>query len=154
MAVHLCTGTFLQRFRFSEQPHDSLCLSRALCRNPVAMSHHGRSPGNIATFNINDGYLEAEVRGYRGGILKRSDYVNLCQCETLDGAYCSLPQASYCFLVNLWFIFTIFLFLSFCVLFLSLCVVSVSVHAFDSCVCLLKCMYYYFVSPGIMKNSC
>ena len=36
--------------------------------------------------NIDDGYLEGILRGYRGGILTSSDYANLCQCETIEGA--------------------------------------------------------------------
>lgn len=36
-------------------------------------------------FNINDGYVEALVRGYRSGILTVQDYTNLTQCETLEG---------------------------------------------------------------------
>jgi V-type H+-transporting ATPase subunit d len=43
------------------------------------------SPGSFMTFNINDGYLEALVRGFRSGILKMSDYTNLTQCENLEG---------------------------------------------------------------------
>ena len=35
--------------------------------------------------NIDDGYLEGLLRGYRGGILTSGDYANLCQCETIDG---------------------------------------------------------------------
>jgi len=46
-----------------------------------ATSHR---PGDMMTFNIDDGYLEAEVRGFRFGILRHSDYVNLTQCENLD----------------------------------------------------------------------
>ena len=34
--------------------------------------------------NINDGYVEALVRGYRGGLLTAGDYNNLSQCENLD----------------------------------------------------------------------
>lgn len=37
------------------------------------------------SFNIDHGYLEGLVRGFKGGILKQSDYVNLVQCETLEG---------------------------------------------------------------------
>ena len=37
------------------------------------------------TFNINNGYLEGLVRGFKGGILKQTDYLNLVQCETLEG---------------------------------------------------------------------
>ena len=36
-------------------------------------------------FNMDSGYFEGIVRGLRAGILKQSDYVNLCQCDTLDG---------------------------------------------------------------------
>lgn len=36
-------------------------------------------------FNIDHGYLEGLVRGFKGGILKQGDYLNLVQCETLDG---------------------------------------------------------------------
>lgn len=36
-------------------------------------------------FNVDHGYLEGLVRGFKGGILKNSDYVNLAQCETLEG---------------------------------------------------------------------
>ena len=36
--------------------------------------------------NIDDGYLEGLLRGLRSGILTSSDYANLCQCETMDGA--------------------------------------------------------------------
>jgi len=47
--------------------------------------------------NIDDGYLEAILRGFRGGILTSTDYANLCQCESIDGARaarrpCSAPQ--------------------------------------------------------------
>ena len=36
-------------------------------------------------FNVDHGYLEGLVRGFRSGILSRSDYVNLVQCETIEG---------------------------------------------------------------------
>jgi V-type H+-transporting ATPase subunit d len=41
-------------------------------------------------FNMDDGYFEGLVRGFRAGILKQGDYMNLCQCETLDGSIVSL----------------------------------------------------------------
>jgi len=41
--------------------------------------------GDMTTFNIDNGYFEGLVRGYRSGILKRNDYHNLVECETLDG---------------------------------------------------------------------
>ena len=39
-------------------------------------------------FNMDSGYFEGLLRGFRAGILKHTDYINLCQCENLDG----LPQ--------------------------------------------------------------
>ena len=36
-------------------------------------------------FNVDNGYLEGLVRGFRGGILSQADYLNLTQCETLEG---------------------------------------------------------------------
>jgi len=40
---------------------------------------------NSLNFNIDNGYLEGLVRGFKAGILKHSDYANLVQCETLEG---------------------------------------------------------------------
>ena len=40
-------------------------------------------------FNVDHGYLEGLVRGFRSGILTRVDYLNLVQCETVDGEYYS-----------------------------------------------------------------
>ena len=36
-------------------------------------------------FNVDNGYLEALVRGFRSGILTRADYINLVQCESVEG---------------------------------------------------------------------
>ena len=36
-------------------------------------------------FNVDGGYLEGLVRGFKSGILKQTDYLNLVQCETLEG---------------------------------------------------------------------
>lgn len=36
-------------------------------------------------FNIDHGYVEGLVRGFKSGILKQGDYLNLVQCETLEG---------------------------------------------------------------------
>ena len=43
--------------------------------------------GGMCTFNVNDGYVEAILRGFRGAILKSHDYHNLVQCETLQGIF-------------------------------------------------------------------
>ena len=37
------------------------------------------------SFNVDNGYLEGLVRGFRSGILDRTDYLNLVQCETIEG---------------------------------------------------------------------
>jgi hypothetical protein len=36
-------------------------------------------------FNVNGGYLEGIVRGYRNALLTGQNYNNLTQCETIDG---------------------------------------------------------------------
>ncbi len=51
----------------------------------MSYARNNPSPGSFLTFNINDGYLEALVRGYRSGILTNADYSNLVQCDSLEG---------------------------------------------------------------------
>ena len=41
--------------------------------------------GDLNTFNMQHGYMEALVRGYRSGFLSESEYRHLAQCETMDG---------------------------------------------------------------------
>lgn len=36
-------------------------------------------------WNIDGGYLEGLCRGFKCGILRQTDYLNLVQCETLEG---------------------------------------------------------------------
>lgn len=36
-------------------------------------------------YNIDNGYLEGLCRGFKCGILKQTDYLNLVQCESLEG---------------------------------------------------------------------
>lgn len=43
-------------------------------------------------YNINNGYVEGIVRGYRNTLLTGQNYGNLTQCETIDGA--SLSQTT------------------------------------------------------------
>ena len=50
---------------------------------------------DFVTFNRNDGYIEAIVRGMRGTILSQGDYANLCQCESLDDMKVHLSQSDY-----------------------------------------------------------
>lgn len=46
----------------------------------------------MMTANVDGGYLEALLRGYRAGILTSTDYANLTQCESIDGTLC--PRVS------------------------------------------------------------
>ncbi|KAL6943134.1 H(+)-transporting V0 sector ATPase subunit d [Hanseniaspora osmophila] len=46
-------------------------------------------------FNIDNGYLEGVVRGYRNGLINQSQYMNLCQCETLDDLKLQLSSTDY-----------------------------------------------------------
>ena len=46
-------------------------------------------------FNIDNGYLEGLVRGFRSGILTRGDYLNLIQCETLEDLKLHLQSTDY-----------------------------------------------------------
>lgn len=41
----------------------------------------------MISFNIDDGFLEAVVQGFRDGLLRSYDYNNLIQCDTLEGKY-------------------------------------------------------------------
>jgi hypothetical protein len=36
-------------------------------------------------FNVNDGFLDGIVRGFRATLIKSNDYLNMTQCETLEG---------------------------------------------------------------------
>jgi V-type H+-transporting ATPase subunit d len=49
----------------------------------------------MMNFNVDGGYLEAIVRGYRSGLLTSADYNNLCQCETLDDVKMHLGATDY-----------------------------------------------------------
>lgn len=55
----------------------------------------GLSPGSALTFNVNDGYLEALVRGFRSRILSQGDYSNLIQCDTLEDMRLALGATDY-----------------------------------------------------------
>lgn len=52
-------------------------------------------------WTLQDGYLEAIVRGYKGGLLSSTDYTNLAQCENLEDVKLHLvciPRVQfYCF---------------------------------------------------------
>ncbi|GLH09713.1 V-type proton ATPase subunit [Gryllus bimaculatus] len=46
-------------------------------------------------FNIDTGYIEGLCRGFKIGILKQNDYLNLVQCETLDDLKLHLQSTDY-----------------------------------------------------------
>jgi len=46
-------------------------------------------------FNIDDGGLEAQVHGFRAGLLKQSDYYNLSQCDSLEDMKLHLSSTDY-----------------------------------------------------------
>ncbi|XP_036375213.1 V-type proton ATPase subunit d 1-like [Megalops cyprinoides] len=47
------------------------------------------------SFNVDNGYLEGLVRGFKAGILTRADYQNLAQCETLEDLKLHLQSTDY-----------------------------------------------------------
>lgn len=46
-------------------------------------------------YNIDNGYVEGILRGYRGKFLTTPDYANLCQCETLEDVKMHLQSTDY-----------------------------------------------------------
>ena len=51
--------------------------------------------GDLTSFNIEHGYLEAMVRGFRSGFLKENEYRQLTQCELLEDLKVSLGDTDY-----------------------------------------------------------
>ncbi len=49
------------------------------------MSNSGDNTlGGLATFNMQHGFAEALIRGFRSSFLSESDYHHITQCENLD----------------------------------------------------------------------
>ncbi|CAH0479261.1 unnamed protein product [Peronospora belbahrii] len=51
--------------------------------------------GSISTFNIQHGYIEGVVRGFRSGFLDDVDYHHLTQCENLEDVKLNLQETDY-----------------------------------------------------------
>ncbi|TMW58683.1 hypothetical protein Poli38472_010242 [Pythium oligandrum] len=51
--------------------------------------------GDITTFNIQHGYVEGLVRGFRSGFLDDVDYHHLTQCESLEDVKLNLQETDY-----------------------------------------------------------
>jgi len=49
----------------------------------------------MMTANVDGGYLEGLLRGYRAGILTTTDYANLTQCESIDDMKMHLSSTDY-----------------------------------------------------------
>ncbi|KDO32384.1 ATP synthase subunit [Saprolegnia parasitica CBS 223.65] len=54
-----------------------------------------QSTGDITTFNIQHGFVEGLIRGYRSGFLDDVDYHHLTQCETLEDIKLNLQETDY-----------------------------------------------------------
>jgi len=52
--------------------------------------------GGLMSFNVEHGFLEAIVRGYRSGLLQEFEYRQLCQCDNLDDVKLALGDTDYC----------------------------------------------------------
>lgn len=52
-------------------------------------------PGGFFSFNMDDGFLEALLRGFKLGLLNQTEYTNLCQCENLEDLKLQLAATSY-----------------------------------------------------------
>jgi V-type H+-transporting ATPase subunit d len=53
------------------------------------------SLGNMSTFNMLHGFVEALVRGYRSGFLTDTDYHHLTQCDALEDVKMNLQETDY-----------------------------------------------------------
>lgn len=51
------------------------------------MTAYGESPGSFLSYATSDGYIDGYLRGLQLGLLSRSDYETLTQCDTLDGMF-------------------------------------------------------------------
>jgi V-type H+-transporting ATPase subunit d len=56
-----------------------ICVQMAFEMQPIERTRRLPRVGDSTTFNIDDGYLDALLRGYRAGILTAGDYQNLTQ---------------------------------------------------------------------------
>jgi V-type H+-transporting ATPase subunit d len=52
-------------------------------------------PGSMLWFNVEYGYLDAILRGFKSGFLTETHYRQLCQCETLEDLKLTLNETDY-----------------------------------------------------------
>merc|ERR1712000_277276 len=75
----------------SHSPVSARILSTSLWKKAFGTSCTGKMEGLL--FNVNGGYLEGIVRGYRNTLLTGQNYGNLTQCETIDDVKLQLGPA-------------------------------------------------------------
>jgi V-type H+-transporting ATPase subunit d len=57
--------------------------------------HRDVTLGGMDTFNMNHGFVEALVRGYKSGFLKDTDYHHMTQCDALEDVKMNLQETDY-----------------------------------------------------------
>lgn len=62
---------------------------------PSSCHHHTTPSMEGVFFNIDNGYIEGVVRGYRNGLLTGNQYINLTQCDTLEDLKLQLSSTDY-----------------------------------------------------------
>ena len=67
-------------------PADILRLTSYMVSCRMATDDTPMPTYGFLTYNVQDGFNEAVLRGFRSGILTQVDYNNLEQCEQIDGA--------------------------------------------------------------------
>ena len=71
----------------------SIFLDFFSTKNQQPYHHHHQMEGLF--FNIDYGYLEGVVRGYKSGLLTSNQYVNLTQCDNLEDLKLQLSSTDY-----------------------------------------------------------
>ena len=56
--------------------------------------------GDMATFNMQHGYVEAIVRGMRSGFLQDTEYHHITQCDNLDDLKLALQDTDYGYTIS------------------------------------------------------
>mmetsp|Transcript_5363 Transcript_5363/g.9640 ORF Transcript_5363/g.9640 Transcript_5363/m.9640 type:complete len:393 (-) Transcript_5363:50-1228(-) len=52
-------------------------------------------PGGLTTFSIEDGFIEAILRGYQAGFITDKEYAGILQCDTLSDVKLNLLETDY-----------------------------------------------------------
>lgn len=59
------------------------------------MTYQNRRAMEGVFFNVDNGFIEGVVRGYRNGLLTSNQYINLTQCDTLEDLKLQLSSTDY-----------------------------------------------------------